>query len=141
MSAGDGAIGYADASQAGDLGIAAIKVGDDYVAPSAEGAAAVLDESTENEETGGDEYVFAFEVNRTTEAEGVYPIVLVSYEIGCTQYKDANEAALVKGYFDYIISAEGQQAAADNAGSAPLTAQLTEQVQTAVDAIERRLLT
>ena len=42
---GDGGIGYADESQAGDLGIASIKVGDEYVVPSAEGAAADLDVS------------------------------------------------------------------------------------------------
>ena len=33
VSAGDGAIGYADASQAGDLGKASIKVGDAFVEP------------------------------------------------------------------------------------------------------------
>ena len=38
---GDGSIGYADFSQAGDLGSATIKVGDGYVAPSAEAAAKV----------------------------------------------------------------------------------------------------
>ena len=36
---GAGSIGYADESQAGDLGIARIKVGEDYVAPTAETAA------------------------------------------------------------------------------------------------------
>ena len=39
VTAGEGAIGYADASQAGDLGIAKVKVGNEYIAPSAEGAA------------------------------------------------------------------------------------------------------
>ena len=37
----DGTIGYADASQAGDLGTVAVKVGDDYVPFSAEAAAKV----------------------------------------------------------------------------------------------------
>ena len=39
----DGTIGYADASQAGDLGTVAVKVGDDYVPFSAEAAAKVVD--------------------------------------------------------------------------------------------------
>lgn len=41
----DGTIGYADASQAGDLGTVAVKVGDDYVPFSAEAAAKVVDAS------------------------------------------------------------------------------------------------
>ena len=41
----DGTIGYADASQAGELGTVAVKVGDDYVPFSAEAAAKVVDAS------------------------------------------------------------------------------------------------
>ena len=46
VAAGEGAIGYADASQAGELGIAKIKVGSEYVEPTAEAAAEVLEESS-----------------------------------------------------------------------------------------------
>ena len=42
VKAGEGTIAYADESQAGGLGIAAIKVGEEYTAPSAEGAAKVV---------------------------------------------------------------------------------------------------
>ena len=45
VQGGKGTIGYADESQAGDLGIAQIKVGDEFVGPSAEAAAKVLAES------------------------------------------------------------------------------------------------
>ena len=41
----DGTIGYADASQAGELGTVAVKVGDDYVPFSAEAASKVVDAS------------------------------------------------------------------------------------------------
>ena len=37
----------------------------------------------------------------------MYPNVLTSYEMACTTYDDANTAALVKGYLNYIISAAG----------------------------------
>ena len=47
VTAGDGAIGYADASQAGELGVAKIKVGNDYVEPTPEAAAKILEESPE----------------------------------------------------------------------------------------------
>ncbi len=133
VTEGDGAIGYADASQAGDLGVAKIKVGEEYVEPSPEAAAAIVDES--KEDTSGGQYVFAFELARTTENASTYPIDLVSYELACTAYDSADDAAIVKGYLSYIVSPEGQDAAAENAGSAPISDKLREQVQPAVDAI------
>jgi phosphate transport system substrate-binding protein len=135
VGAGDGTIGYADESQAGDLGIAKIKVGDAYVAPSAEAAAKVVDESTKNKELSKGKYVFAYDLKRDTTSDGTYPVILVSYLIGCTKY-DGKEGALVKGFFNNIVSPEGQAAAAKNAGSAPLSDALTQQVQPAVDAIQ-----
>ena len=62
----------------------------------------------------------AIEVDRTTTESGAYPLMLTSYLIACPTYDDANDADLVKGYLSYIVSEEGQQAAAEQAGSAPL---------------------
>ncbi len=137
VSAGEGAIGYADASQAGELGKAMIKVGNTYAEPSSEAASKVLDLSKEDPELEkGSKNVIAFEIDRKTEASGVYPIILVSSLIGCTKYKSADEAALVKAYFEYAISPEGQSLAEEQAGSAPLSEELTKKVETAVGAIE-----
>jgi phosphate transport system substrate-binding protein len=137
VSAGEGAIGYADASQAGELGKALIKVGSTWAEPSAEAAAKVLDLSKEDPELEqGSKNVIAFEIDRKTEASGVYPIILVSSLIGCTKYKSADEAALVKAYFEYAISPEGQALAEEAAGSAALSPALTKKVQAAVGAIE-----
>jgi phosphate transport system substrate-binding protein len=130
---GEGTIGYADASQAGDLGIASIEVGGEFVAPSADGASAVVDES--KEDTSAGKYVISFELNRTTEEPSSYPLVLVSYEFACTAYDDSAEAAIVKGYLGYLISTDGQDTAAENAGSAPISEDLRGQLQPAVDAI------
>ncbi len=130
---GDGTIGYADASQAGSLGIAEVKVGSAYVAPSAEAAAKIFDESQPSGDPGKN--VFTFKLNRTPDASDTYPVVLVSYLMGCTKYGDANTAALVKAYFNYIISPEGQQVAQQNAGSAPLSDSVRQKIQPAVDAI------
>lgn len=136
VAAGDGAIGYADASQAGELGVATIKVGNEYVEPSAEAAAKILDESPADKSIAKTPYMFPFELDRKTESSGTYPIVLVSYLISCTKYGSASEAEIVKGYLEYAISAEGQALAAENAGSAPLSAALTEKIEPAVEAIE-----
>jgi phosphate transport system substrate-binding protein len=130
---GTGTIGYADESQAGDLGIAALKVGSQYVKPSADAAAKVLDNSKKDPKLSTSDHVFAYDLNRET--AGTYPNVLVSYLIGCTKYDSADQGKLVKALFSYIISPEGQDAAAKNAGSAPLSDKLRQQVQPAVDAI------
>ena len=137
VSAGEGAIGYADASQAGELGKALIKVGNTWAEPSPEAAAKVLDLSKEDPELEqGQKNVIAFEIDRKTEASGVYPIILVSSLIGCTKYKSASEAALVKAYFEYAISPEGQELSAEASGAAPLSSELTKKVEAAVEAIE-----
>lgn len=136
VSNGEGAIGYADASQAGELGKALIKVGKTWAEPSAEAAAKVLDLSQEDPELEqGQKNVIAFEIDRKTEASGVYPIILVSSLIGCTKYKSAAEGALVKAYFEYAISPAGQKLAQEQAGSAPLSPALTKKVEAAVGAI------
>jgi phosphate transport system substrate-binding protein len=119
VKAGAGAIGYADESQAADLGIAKVKVGEEFVAPSAEAAAAVVANS--DTVSGRGENDLAIKVNRTTTSADEYPVVLVSYHIGCVQLKDQAKADALKAFETYVVSAEGQQAAAKNAGSSPIT--------------------
>jgi phosphate transport system substrate-binding protein len=136
VAAGEGAIGYADASQAGELGVAEIKVGSGYELPTPQAAAAVLEESPIDQELVSDKYTFPFKLERKTESQGTYPIVLTSYVIACTKYSSASDAAIVKAYLEYVISPEGQELAAEQAGSAPLSAALTKKVTPAVEAIE-----
>jgi phosphate transport system substrate-binding protein len=133
VTGGEGTIGYADESQAGDLGIAKVKVGDTFVAPSAEGAAAVVENS--KVQSGRGTYDFALDINRTPTSADQYPIVLVSYHIGCVTYDDKAQGELVKAFMGYVISSAGQDAAAQQAGSAPISDTLRQQSQTAVDAI------
>jgi len=133
VGAGQGTIGYADASQAGDLGVAKIKVGDTYVAPTPDEAAKVVDESEESSDAG--KYVFTYDINRTTMKPGTYPVILVSYQIACTKYDDANQGKVVQGLMKYIVSPEGQDAAAKAAGSAPISDQLRTQLEPAAAAV------
>ena len=130
---GSGTVGYADLSQVGELGVANIGVGDEFVEPSADAAAEIFNESEEGSTEG--EYVFDYEINRTVDEPGIYPISLVSYDLACTQYEDQNEGAIVKGLLSYEVSEEGQEAAAQNAGSAPIPDSLREQITPAVEAI------
>lgn len=130
---GKGTIGYADAGQAGDLGKANIKVGDSYTEPSAEAAAKVLDASTQVDGRAATD--IAITVDRKVAEKGVYPVVLVSYQIACQSYNDQAKADLIKGWLTYAASAEGQATAAKDAGSAPLSDAIAEKVKTAVDSI------
>jgi phosphate transport system substrate-binding protein len=129
---GQGTIGYADLSQAGDLGVAHIGVGEEFVAPSAEAAAAVVENSPRD---GRAEHDNVIHINRDTSGSGEYPIVLVSYHVGCLEYDDQETADLVRAFMEYVISEAGQQAAAEVAGSAPISPALRERAQAAIDAI------
>jgi phosphate transport system substrate-binding protein len=133
VSGNEGTIGYADESQAGKLGVAKIGVGDTFVTPTAEAAAKVVEGS--ELVTGRGQYDLAYTINRATTSADEYPIVLVSYLIGCVQYDKQETADLVKAFTGYVISDEGQQAAAKAAGSAPLSAGVRDKAQSAVDAI------
>lgn len=127
-------IGYVDASRAGELDVAELQVGDDFVAYSADAAAAIIDESPLVSRENPNDIVVA--VDRTSAAEGVYPLVLVSYLIACQDYADDAMGELVREYILSVASSEGQAAAAADAGSAPLSAAFTERVLAAAATIE-----
>ncbi|MGZ4438138.1 MAG: phosphate ABC transporter substrate-binding protein PstS [Nocardioidaceae bacterium] len=131
---GKGTIGYADASQAGNLSVAKIKVGNAYVAPSAAGAAKAVDVSKPVPGRAAND--FAVDVDRTTTESGTYPLVLVSYVIACPTYKDKATANLVKSYLTYVVGAQGQKAAATTAGSAPLSSTLSSKASAAISQIK-----
>ena len=134
ITSGNGTIGFADASQVGDLGQVHVGVNGEFVAYSAEAASQLVEGAALEEGRGeGD---LAFDVDPASAADGAYPIALVSYLIGCEQYEDENVATLVKEYFTYVASAEGQDAAAENAGNAPISDGLREKVNAAIDLIQ-----
>jgi phosphate transport system substrate-binding protein len=133
VAAGEGSIGYADASQIGDLPAAAVGVAGEFVEFSPEAAGRIVDSS---ERTGGQsEFDFAIEVNRTPDSADTYPIALVSYHIVCLQYEDQETVDLVKAFMTYISSDAGQQASAESAGSAPLSDEVQAEIQTSIDQI------
>ncbi len=130
---GNGTIGYVDASRAGDIPVASLAVGDSFVDYSAEAASAILDVSPLAERPNPFDLVV--EVDRTSTAEGVYPLVLVSYIIACEEYEDPALSELVRQYIASTISDEGQQAAAEVAGSAPLSAEFAARIAEAAASI------
>jgi phosphate transport system substrate-binding protein len=133
IHAGEGAIGYADESQVGDLGVVKVGVGSAFVEPSADAAAKILSSSERRDSTSTTN--FAYTLNRSTDASGTYPVVLVTYSLACTQYASPGDVYLVKAFLSFIISEEGQQLAQEKAGSAPLTSAERDLFQAAIDTI------
>lgn len=119
VAAGQGTIGYADASRAADFGTVAVGVGDQFVPFSPEAAAKIVDVSSIK--LGRPATTVAYELARDTNEAGVYPVVLVSYLQGCMDYLDDAKAELVKAYANFLISAEGQYVASVAAGNAPIS--------------------
>ena len=134
VKAGAGSIGYADESQAQGLQIAKIKVGSSWVGPSSKGAAALAASSPTVPGRGATD--LAIQLNRTTTSSSEYPLVLVSYHIGCLQPKDATKGQILAAFENYVISKDGQEAAAKAAGSAPISDAQRSKSQQIVDQIK-----
>ncbi|WP_250444580.1 phosphate ABC transporter substrate-binding protein PstS [Actinotalea sp. C106] len=130
---GQGTIAYADASRVGTLGTVAVEVGGEFVGYSPQAAAQVVDASPFAEDRPASSLVVALE--RDTQAQGAYPIVLISYSLACTTYEDAGTAELVREFLTFVASEEGQERSAVAAGSAPISEGLRERVVEVVDQI------
>jgi phosphate transport system substrate-binding protein len=131
---GTGTIGYADASKAGDLVAADIKVGEFWQGPDADAAASVIADSTPVADRS--ETDMAVDLKRDSTSAGVYPLVLVSYLVGCNDYDDDAIGVLVNAYASYLTSEAGQADAASAAGSAPITGATRERAATLTAAIK-----
>lgn len=130
---GRNTIGYADASRAGDLTIVSLKVGDEFVAYTPEAAARVVEASPLEDGRADDD--LAINLDRTIDAAGTYPLVLVSYIIACRDYPNDADAELVRGYLEWVASPEAQELSAEFAGSAPLSPGLADRVLAAIEGI------
>ncbi|OTA26245.1 phosphate ABC transporter substrate-binding protein PstS [Alloscardovia macacae] len=130
-----GTLGYADFAQVSGLGTVAVGVGSDYVAPSPEATAKLIDESAASSDSLGTDGRFVIDVNYATQESGVYPIALVSYDIACPVYKDARTATYTKQWLSYALSDAGQKISQDNAGSAPIPQSLREKMLPVIDTI------
>ena len=108
---GKGTIGYADESQAGELGIAKIKVGDAFVAPTPEAAAKVVELSKESDDPGKN--VFTYDA-RPHDDRGAAP---TRSSWSPTRWPAPStttplRARSSRATSNYVISADGQDAAA-----------------------------
>lgn len=129
----DGSISYLEWSYVtqNDLSMAAIDTGaGEPVELTGESAG----KTVETAKQVGEGNNLALEIDYATDEPGAYPIVLVTYEIVCSKYADAETGKKVKAFLKHMASTEVQQAM-ETKGYAPLPAQFANKVETAIDAI------
>jgi len=128
----DGAVGYVEWSNAKDntLGVAQVDNGGGAVELSAESAGKAV-EAAQPAGQGND---LRLKLDYATKTPGVYPIVLVTYEIVCSKGLAADKTALLKGFLKYVAQADTQKGLAD-IGYATLPDAVLSKVNTAIDAI------
>jgi phosphate transport system substrate-binding protein len=127
-----GGITYVEWSYARDnnLGVAKIDNGGGAVELTGETAGQALAAATPDGQ-GND---LRLKIDYTTKEAGVYPIVLVTYEIVCSKGLDAEKTALVKAFLTHLASEE-TQSGLEEIGYAPVPAEVLTKVNTAIEAI------
>ncbi|WP_338897449.1 phosphate ABC transporter substrate-binding protein PstS [Streptomyces sp. TG1A-60] len=125
----EGAIAYFELSYAKDgMNTVDIKTGAaDPVEATVENATKAISEA-KVVGTGKD---LALELNYTPQAEGAYPITLVTYEIVCDKGNKAETLPATKSFLAYIASEDGQ-ALLSEAGYAPMPEEILTKVRKTV---------
>jgi phosphate transport system substrate-binding protein len=127
-----GGIGYVEWSNAKDnnLGVAQVDNGGGPVPLTAESAGKAV-EAAQPVGAGND---LRLKLDYATKTAGVYPIVLVTYEIVCSKGTDAAKLPLLKGFLTFLAQPSTQQDLA-GIGYAKLPASVLSKVDTAINAI------
>lgn len=130
----DGAITYVEQSFAENAGLAIAQIDTgapgEPVALTPESAGAGVAAA----EVVGEGQDLALELDYATEEEGVYPIVLVTYEVVCSAGNDPSALPLLQSFLGYTASEEGQGILVEN-GYAPLPDEVRSQVADRVAAL------
>jgi len=112
------------------LGVAQIDNGGGPVELSAESAGKAVEAAT----PAGQGNDLRLKLDYATKSPGVYPIVLVTYEIACSKGLDSAKVPVLKSFLKYLAAADTQQKLAD-IGYATLPSSVLSKVNTAIDAI------
>jgi phosphate transport system substrate-binding protein len=128
----DGGITYVELSyaQQNQLPMAQIDTGSGPVELTAESAGKTI-ATAKQTGTGNN---LALKIDYATKEAGAYPIVLVTYEVVCSKYADAETGKKVKAFLKTFAS-DAVQKDLETKGYAPLPTEVATKVKTAVDAI------
>lgn len=128
----DGGITYAEWSAAKDSQLQVAKIDNGAGAVELTGASA--SKAIEAAKIDGKGNDLRLKLDYATKEAGAYPIVLVTYEIVCSKYKDAEAGKSVKSFLN-LFSSTDYQKGLEEQGYAPLPTSIQEKVKTAVNAI------
>lgn len=129
----DGGITYAEWSAAKDNELQVAKIDNGAGTVELTGASASKAISAAKiDGTGND---LRLKLDYATKEAGAYPIVLVTYEVVCSKYKDAEIGKSVKSFLTYFAGDDIQKNL-ESQGYAPLPADIQGKVKTAVNAIQ-----
>lgn len=137
VTAGAGAIGYADQSSIGSATAAAVSGTDTktFVKYSAEGATEAFDSAATVSAQGSNDLTEVVDYSKVS-GKSAYPIPLLSYVITCTVHKDATQGKLTQAYLGYVLSTQGQKVGNANAKAAPLPTSVLQQAQKTIALIK-----
>ncbi|UCM89577.1 phosphate ABC transporter substrate-binding protein PstS [Streptomyces marincola] len=129
-----GAISYFELSYAhqNDLDTVRLDTGaDEPVEASVENSSNAIAQA----EVIGEDGDLALELDYATREPGVYPIVLVTYEIACDRGNDPATLDLAKAFLTYTAGEEGQRALGE-IDYAPISGDIIQQVRQRVEAMD-----
>jgi phosphate transport system substrate-binding protein len=129
INAGDGTIGYIEWSFAQDKKLNMAKL--NGVALSADTAAAAIKSAT-IKGTGND-LVLDLKALYASKTDGIYPLVLATYEIVCSKGYDADTTKAVKAFL--TVAATDAQSQLASAGYVPLPSEFQTKILDAIKAI------
>ncbi len=129
----NGSIAYLEWSYVtqNDLSMAAIDTGSGTPVTLTGESAGKAVETAEQVGQGND---LSLKIDYATKEPGAYPIVLVTYEIVCSEYPDPEKGAKVRSFLRHFASPEVQKSL-ETKGYAPLPAEMLEKVAASVEAI------
>ncbi|MDN5725889.1 MAG: phosphate ABC transporter substrate-binding protein PstS [Propionibacteriales bacterium] len=114
-----------------DLAIAKLDTGSGPAELNAESVGKAVNDA----EAKGQGNDLALDLKYSDLSEGAYPLILVTYEIACSENKDPEQGALIKDFLSYMVSEENQ-AALEEQGFAPLPTELRTKVAASIDALK-----
>ena len=129
----DGGITYAEWSAAQDNNLQIAKIDNGAGAVELTGASA--SKAVEAAKIDGQGNDLRLKLDYATKEKGAYPIVLVTYEIVCSKYADAEQGKSVKSFLNHFASSDVQKGL-EKQGYAPLPASIEKKVVDAINAIK-----
>lgn len=130
----DGSIGYLEWSYVtqNKLQMARINTG---AAEPVELTAESVGKAVNAAKQAGEGNDLALKLDYATKEDGAYPIILVTYELVCSKYPEAETAKKVKSFLKLMASPDVQAKMQDK-GYSPLPQEMYQKVSTAIDAIQ-----